>query len=203
MLRRNFVPRSHDAALEQRESGFDGIGVNVAHDVTSRAVIDGLVILASGFPHGGDVRNVVIGENDFHIFADILADVLCERARLCIVRVEEPEIAVALADADDHFLVIILGDVAFAAHLAANIGSVHFYFAVEHRLIGLRHCVSDAVAEMPCGLVTANSERALNLAGGNSFLRFAEQVSSGEPLFKRKMSVVENRPGKNGELIAA
>src|SRR5579863_10320871 len=100
MLGAQSVPRAHDAALEQREGGFDGIGVNVSHDIAPCCVIDGLVILASSFPHGGNVCDVVIGENDFYIFTDILADIFCKSARLCVVRVEEAEIAVALADSN-------------------------------------------------------------------------------------------------------
>src|ERR1700675_1043118 len=38
MLRRHFMPRSHNAALEQAKSRFDGIGVNVAVRVFSRVV---------------------------------------------------------------------------------------------------------------------------------------------------------------------
>ena len=33
MLCTDIMPRSHDAALEKRECGFYGVGVNVAHDV--------------------------------------------------------------------------------------------------------------------------------------------------------------------------
>lgn len=202
MLCRDFMPRSHDAALEKRKGGFDGIGMNVAYDIASCAVIDGLVIVPSGFLHRYDIRYMVIRENDFHVFADILADVFGERARLGIVTVEKPEIAVALTDADDHFLVIVLCDVALAAHLAANIGHIHFDFAIQHRLIGLRHRVPDSVAEIPCRLV-ADSDGALYLAGAHTLLCFAEQIGCCKPLLKRKMSVIENRAGQGGELIAA
>lgn len=201
MLRGDFVPRPHDAAFEQGEGGFDGVGVDVAHDVASRTVIDSLVILASSFPHSGHVRNVVIGEDDFHVFADILADILRKGARLRIVSMEEPEIAVALADADDHFFVVILCDVAFTAHLATNVGCVYFDFAVEHRLIGLRHRVPDAVTEIPRRLVTSDSESSLNLAGRNTFLRFAEEQRRHEPTQEGQMGIVEHSARCDGELV--
>jgi len=201
MLRGNLMPCSHDAALEKRECGFDGVRVNVAIDVTSRSVVDGLVILASSFPHGGDVRNVVIRENHFHVFADILADVLSERARLRIVSVEEPEIAVALADADDHFLVIVLCDMPFTAHLAANVGCIHFNLAVQHRLFGLSHCVPDAMAEIPCCFVTSDSKGPLNLAGRNSLFRFAEEQGCHEPTHKGQVRIIEHGARCDGELV--
>ncbi len=43
--------------------------------------------------------------NDFNVAADVLADVLGERARLNVLRMEEAQCAAALADADDDFLV--------------------------------------------------------------------------------------------------
>lgn len=202
MLRANSMPRSHDAALEKRESGFDSIGVDVSNDVHAAAVIDGLVAFDSSLLHCCGVRGSVVGHNHVYIFTDILADKFGEGAGLRVLCVEEPEIAIALADAEDYFFVVHLSDLPFAAIPAANIGSVQFHDAVQHRLIGLRHSVPDAVTEIPRCLV-AHSDRALNLASGHSFLRFAEKVSSQKPLCKRQVRIIEHRAGSNRELIVA
>ncbi len=172
MLGTQTVPCSHDAALEQRERGFDGVRVNIAHDIDAGTVVNFLVVCPLGLPHGGIVRGCVIGEDYFHVLGNVLADVLSERSALGVSGMEEAEIAVALTNADHYFLVVEPYDMSFSFDLAANIRNVHFYFAVEHGLVGLRHCMADAMAKVPRGFV-AHSDRALNLAGGHTLLRFA------------------------------
>src|SRR5437660_5459913 len=134
MLGANPVPRSGDAALEKREGGFDGVGVNIAHDVHARTVVNLFVVRPLGLSHGGIVRGCIIGEDNFDILRDVLADVLCERSAFGIAGMEEAEIAIALADADDYFLVVEPYDMPFPSDLAANVSNVHLYFSVEHRL---------------------------------------------------------------------
>ncbi len=200
MLGANPVPRSHDAALEQGECRFDGVGVNVSHDVHAGTVINFLVVRSLDFPHGRFVRGSVISENHFHILADILADVTCECPAFGIVRMEEAEIAVALADADHYLFVVHASDPAFALVPAADVSNVHLDFAVQHRLIGLRHSVTDAMAEVPRRLV-AHSDRALNLAGRHSLFRFAKQVCREKPLAEWQVGIVEHSAGSHGELV--
>ncbi len=173
MLGAESVPRPHDAALEQAEGGFDGVGVNVAHDVHARTVVNLFVVLPVSFPHGGIVRGCVVGENHFHILGDVFPDVLCECSTFGVGGMEESQIAVALADANDYFFVIVLCDMALAWIHAADIGNVHLYLAIQHWLIGLRHGVPDAMAEIPSRLV-AHADRALNLAGGHAFFCLTE-----------------------------
>ena len=47
MLSGETVPRSHDAALQQRECALDGVGVNVAVHVDTALVVDGLVLFSA------------------------------------------------------------------------------------------------------------------------------------------------------------
>ena len=47
MLCRDFMPRTNDAALEQRESGLDAVRGNVAVNVDLRAVVDALVLVSA------------------------------------------------------------------------------------------------------------------------------------------------------------
>lgn len=203
MLGADAVPRSSNPTLEQRESGFHGVGVNVAHDVYARTVVNLFVVGSLCFAHRGFVGRCVVSENDFHILTDILADVSGERSSFRIVRVEEPEIAVALADTDNHFLVVEFSDLSLVAIPATDVGHVHLDFAVEHGLVGLRHCVPDTMAEIPRCFVASDSERTLNLAGRNSLFRFAEQERCDKPLDEREMRVVEYRASSDGKLIVA
>ncbi len=63
MFGANSVPRSHDATFEKREGGFDGVGVNVSHDVHAGTVVNLFVARPLGFPHSSIIRGCVIGEN--------------------------------------------------------------------------------------------------------------------------------------------
>jgi len=203
MLGADSVPRPHNAALEERKSGFYSVGVNVSHDVYTGTMVNLFVVSTIRFPHRCLVRNMVICENDLHVLGNILADVTCERSAFSVLSVEEAEIAVALADAYNDFLIVVLSDVALTAHLAADVSNVHFNFPIQHRLIGLRHCVPNAMAEIPSRFVSADTERALNLTGGHSLLRFAEEIGSGKPSLKGQMRVIEHGSSCDRELVAA
>ena len=201
MLGANPVPCTHDAALEKREGRFDGVGVNVAHDIHARTVVNFFMVRSFGFPHGGIIRGRIIGENYFHILADVLADVLRERSAFGISGMEEAEIAIALADAYHYLFVVVLCDVALAAIDAANVGHIHFDLAVKHRLIGLRHCVPDAVTEIPRCFVSPDSQSALNLASRHALLRLAKKKSCSKPRRQRQVRVIENRSSGHRKLV--
>ena len=61
------------------------------------AVVDGLVLLLRSPQRLG--KRGVICHNDFHVLADVLSDVLCQRA-LCILSMEEPQFTATLPNAD-------------------------------------------------------------------------------------------------------
>ena len=200
MLGANPMPRPHDAALQKRECRFDGIGVNVAHDIHAGTVVNFFVVSPLGFSHGGLVCGCIIGENDFHVLTDILADVFCECPALRISGMEEAEIAVALADAHHYFFVVHASDAALTFVPSADVSDIHLDLAIQHRFIGLRHGVADAMAKIPRGLV-AHSDRTLNLTSGHSLLRLAEKVRSQKPLGQRQVRIVERSAGSDGKLI--
>ena len=105
MLRADLVPRSHDAALQQGECGFDGVRRNASAiliaDVFTCAMVDDLMFFfADSVLIGGEtIRNKHV-----NVGTDVLSDVLCQCSALGIFGVEEPQIAIALAKADDDFL---------------------------------------------------------------------------------------------------
>jgi len=47
MLCADSVPGSHYAAFEKGESGFDGVRMNIAHDIDTGTVTDGLELFSS------------------------------------------------------------------------------------------------------------------------------------------------------------
>lgn len=204
MLGANLVPRSYDPALEQRESGFDSVCVDVALGVDVKFVANRFVasILAKMLCCAA-VGSPVIGIENLNIFAQVLADVLFESAALRILGVKEAKIAATLPDADYDLLVVVRPGVSSAvAHLAANESFVHLDLAVQHRAIHFDHRGSDAVTEVPRGLV-ADAKRALDLTGRHSFLGLAEQQRRHKPLAQWQVRIVENRSGGYSELVVA
>jgi hypothetical protein len=58
------------------------------------------------------------------------------------------------------------------------------------------------MAEEPCRAI-GNGKLALHLAGGHSLFRFRHQVRGQKPFPERQVTIIENRAGRNGELIVA
>ena len=103
----DMMPRSTNAALEQRECVLDGIRVGVPDHIDSLRVIDGLVLsgLHTRSFDSPRIGRVIIRKNHFGIFADILADVLGERLGFHIFGMEQSKFAIALPNSDDDFFV--------------------------------------------------------------------------------------------------
>ena len=209
MLRTDSVPCSHNAALQERECGFDGVCVNVTHNVNVAAVLNGLVSCSRNFSsfHGEGIRGEIIRENYIYILANILSDELCNGSGFNICGMEHAKFAIALTDTDYDFLFgsasgesIFLGT---RLSLAADIGFIYLDLDVEHRLVDFHHRCADSVAEIPCCPIASDSERALHLASGHAFLGLAEKQDGDEPFIQRQMAVIENRSGCNSELVVA
>lgn len=200
MLWADPMPRSNDAALQKGESGFNGIGVNISHDIDVSAVVDRLVGNASNF-RGIGIRSEVIGDNYIHIGLDILSDVLRESSCFHVISVKQSQIAIALANSDHDFFVIVLSRMTLADSSTANVRFIHLNGASQFPLSRFFHRGPDSMAEIPCSLVAADSKRSLNLTRGDALLGFAEKQGRHQPLFKRQMRVIEDRARRHGKLI--
>src|SRR6266849_7700621 len=99
MLCRDFMPRSHNAALEQREGRFPGVCMYVTMCVFPR-VINRLVLALEHFIERIRIDGRLVSQNHFDPSADIRIDNLAHRLGLRILRPNQSEIAVALPDAD-------------------------------------------------------------------------------------------------------
>jgi hypothetical protein len=204
MLRRDFVPSSNNASLEQTESTLDCVGIDVPTHVNVAAVVDGFVLAAmdSGFNHGFRVGSEVVGDDHVYVCADVFLDVLRQCSALNIAGMKETQIAPTLPDANDHLFPIALSDLAVAMGLSADVGFVHLDCAVQLRRSDLLHGVPDAMAEIPRGAVV-NLEHPVNLVRGHPFLGLANQIDGNEPFGQRQVRVMEDRSCRDGELVAA
>jgi len=202
MLRAQFMPATAQAALEKRESGFDGVGVSVAANVFFGSVLDNLVAsLVVSHPASDATIDVkFIGEEYVYILSDVIAEKLFKGFSSYFVGMEKPQFAVALTDAEHWPFLGAAPANPFSVPLSTDVGFVHLDLAREHWFIGLGHRSADSVAEVPRGFV-ADSKRPLNLAGRHTFLGFAEQERSDKPFCQGKVGVIENRARRDGELV--
>lgn len=198
MLRIHFMPRSNNAPLEQTESGFYGIGVNVSMSVAS-AVVNRAVLFLLNLSERPRVDSRFIGKNHFDITPDIRFDDCGNRFRLSVLRVNQPEVAVALTESDNHFLDTSRTP---AASLAAYVGFINLYRSAQlFDWLSFLHRFADAVTEIPRRIV-ASVKRALNLERRHSLFGFAHKEHGGEPLRQGQVRVMEYRARRDGELIA-
>lgn len=186
MLRGDFVPRTNDPTLEQREGRLYGVR---AVNVLLRAVVHDAMLMRwhRSLLESRRVGYKVVRHDHVNITRNVLADVLRQRARLRIFRMEEPQVAVTLTDADDN----LLGPLACVNALADLL-----WFGC------LLYSVADAMAEIPsCPIV--NLQHPMKLVSTHPFLGLAKQVDRKKPLRERQVCIVKHRTSRNRELVAA
>ncbi|SRR6266849_6829363 len=198
MLRRDFMPRSHYAALEQRESRFHRVCVYVAVGILPRVIYSLVKVLLHlvecPWIDGGFIRH-----NHFYVAPDVSIDNFAYCRGLRILSANHAEIAVALPDANYNRYVALWTPAAF---LARNVGFINFDCAAELRRGDFQHRGADSMAQIPSCLV-AHSERPLNLTGRHSLFGLAKQVCSEKPLLKRQVGIMEDSVHGHAELVLA
>src|SRR5712692_5903448 len=106
MLRTDSMPRSEDATLEQAERRFDGICMNVALHVDSKAVPNGLVfLLPAKMARRTTILVQVIGHQNVHVIGNVFPDVPFKRARFNVLGMKESQFALPLTNTNNHFFV--------------------------------------------------------------------------------------------------
>ena len=200
------MPRTNDAALQERESGFDAVRRDVAINVDAVVMVHSpvyFITVESGLSQRSLICGPFISHDQINVTADIFLDVLRQRAGFHILGMEEAEFSAALLDANNHFLFVVLQALPmFAALYAANESLIHLHNAIQWLRIDFLHRSANAMAEIPCSLV-GDAEDALQLVGAHAFLGLAEKVDAQEPLPQRQVQIVKDRSGGDGELIAA
>jgi len=203
MLRTDSIPRPVHAALEQAKSRFHGIGVDGASGVDAPTLIDRLMPPASEYAAcRAAILSETVGHQNVHVLGEVLADVLFKGSRTHIFGMEETQFTAPPPDAD-HYSLVLRSPPALAMTPTANIGFVHLDSAAKLGPICFDHSCPDAMAEVPCGFVSLDSKRTLNLARADAFLSFAEQHDSEKPRRKRQVRIVEDRVNRDAELIFA
>src|ERR1039457_6650159 len=159
MFRRDFMPRSNHAALEQRECRFDRVGINPAVRVPLLAVVDGHMFVFELASHRAIIGGDIIRNDELHIIAHVLVNDLVQRVGFHVANAGKAQFAVTLANAnDDIFLAVWPSD----ARLAADVSFINLHYAVHIWLVDFLHGRSDAMAEIPSRL-TADSQHPLKL----------------------------------------
>lgn len=204
MLRADFVPRSYDAALQQRKRRFRCVRVNVSVSIDVIFVPDRLVLATvdSGFDHCLRIGTILIGDDHFNVGAHILFDVLRQSAGANVLRVKEPQIAAALPDSEYDLFVAASPSLTFAMRDSADVGLVHFDGARKQRALHFFHRGANAMAQIPCGLI-APADDSLDLIRAHPFARFTKQICRNKPLREGKVRVLKNRARDHRELMLA
>ncbi len=209
MFGADLMPRSDDAALQERKRGLHCVGVDVAIDVNLALVADGFVFRAvnSSSHHSFGIGRHFVGNHHVNICAYVLRDVLGQRSTFHVAGMKESQFTTTLSQADHDFFVIVRSVPSLAGALdSADIGFIHLDGAVQHWARRFFHGCSNAMTEIPSGFVGAvvlPPDRALQLKGAHTFLRFTEQEDGKEPLLQREMGIVEDRASRDRELVVA
>lgn len=207
MLCTDAMPRSNDTALQEAECVFDSVGVNVAVNVDTSLVFDGLVLLFE-LAHRGRICAIFVSHDHVNVFGDVVFDKRGEGSDFRIASVKEAKLSAALPDADDNLFCALSESwlALMAALLSANVSLVHFDSAAERREFNFAHCGADTMAEIPCGLVRTfvlAPKRPPQLVSRESFASFHDQQHGGKPNLERKVGIVEDRSRRYAELVLA
>src|SRR5437016_13254302 len=98
MFRRDFMPCTYNAALEQAESRFHSVCMHVAVRVLT-GMVDSLVKVLLHLIECPRVDSRFIRHNHFHMASNVCIDHFADSLGLGIFGTDEPQIAIALPDA--------------------------------------------------------------------------------------------------------
>jgi len=204
VLCRDFMPRSHDAALEQAEGRLNRIRMEVSDHILFRAMVYDAMFISRNccLSQGRRIGHEIIAHDHVNVGRDVLADVLRQRPRLCVLSVEEPERPTPLTDADHYLFRVLPGPDALADLLSANVGFVHFAGAIQLWFTRLFDRVTDAMTQVPRRAIV-NLEHPVKLVRRHALLRLADQIHSKEPFREGEMGIVKHGACRHRELVTA
>lgn len=203
MLRTQSVPRSHQAALQETESRFDAVRVNVSLHIDSRPVPNRLMLsLPAKMTGSATIQPEIISHQAIHIFPNVFTDILLESPRSHVLSMEKSEFALPLPKSYYYFLVRRSSS-ALTMSATAQVEFIHFNRSSQALTICFFHRGADSVTQEPRSAVTSNTESALNLASGYSLFGFAQQERSREPSEQRQVRILKHATNSHAELIIA
>ena len=198
MLRRDFMPCPNNAALEKREGRFHGVCMHVTMSVFA-GMVDGLVEVLLHFVERVRVDLGFIGHNDFDVAADIRVDDIPHSLGLRVLGTDQPQVSVALSDADYYSLVRLWTP---SPGLAANVGFIYLDRAAKLFRRYFQHGSANPMCKVPCRLV-GHFQHALELVRGHALAGFSNQIGRKEPLPEREVRIMENGSGCHAKLVMA
>jgi hypothetical protein len=199
------VVRTDYGAVKQAPDAFGGVRVNLAtYPFLSRVVdplMDGVLVTYAS------VGAVSVRVDRLGVVCDNVFEEGVNGFVSCVGSTTEPDATTALDCAENDGLVVQPSERRFLsgaepAHLPADVGFVRFHDAAQGLRVLFSHRGTDAVAEIPSGLVT-HAEHPLELVRGDSLTRLAHDIDGEKPLPERELGIVEQRPHADRELVAA
>lgn len=208
VLRANMVERADDAALEDAEIAFNGIGMHIATDILSGFVVDRL--MAGNHRSKSAQRTLAISHQASFGGIDLGFKDRLEIFDIDARNVERAHSALALDQRKDAFLANPANDlrIALAAvailFLAAYVSSICLYrrAARSEHTTAMLHGFAYAVGHEPCRLI-GHAQCALKLLAADAFLAGAHQVHGLNPNVQFDFAALENGAHSDRELFAA
>jgi hypothetical protein len=207
ILLADLVECSNHAALSERPETFNRLGVNGADNILAASVVNSLVweILVEA-----PVTNPLIGAKQADLGGNGLTHELGKGRGADILDNPRNHIALAADGARDSGLA--RADAACSTPaaalipmpvlgLAADEGFINLDGPYELPELFLAETRANAVAHIPSGSVRAEAHHAMDLKRADPLLAGEHEVDDAEPLAKRLIGVLENRPGDVGEAV--
>ncbi|KKN75644.1 hypothetical protein LCGC14_0378820 [marine sediment metagenome] len=199
MFDRDLMKRTDDRPLQETPYTLDGVRVNIATDIFFDGVVDRLMpgIFVSNSP----VRSPVVGVDSFGFVGNGFLSESVESLASPVWNHLEDNLAFPLDGSNNDGFVALVA-MTFAPNFATNKSLVNLYDALEFDGRSVLDSGPDSVGEIPSGLV-GNTERPRQLIRGYTLFGFNHQVSGHEPFVKGQVSVMEDCPGSNREVVFA
>lgn len=198
MLLADLVVSAEHRTLKKRSGAFNTVRVRLAaHPFVStvrypimRSILGGQIAAGGTF----------VDANRLGVLANVLADELPQRLTVDAFGCLDSQIAAALNRTESDRLIHSVSP-SLTPNLPADVCLIDFDHAPHEGAGGLKRR-THAMAEIPCRLV-GHLQRALKLVGAHAFLALYHHVNAKKPLPERKVSIVHDRAGRCGKLIAA
>jgi len=203
----DFVECAHNAAFENRPEAFNGVGVDRADNVLALGVVNDTV--RELFAERA-VAAPCVGAEQAYFFENRAAHESGQCCGIDVLDNARDDLTFALNRADDWYLTgTNAASSATAAALipmpvlclAADKRFIDFHNAHELAEIFIRQTSADAVTHVPRGFQRTETHIAPHLPGADPLLADQHQVNDAEPVTKRLIGVLENRPGNVRESV--
>jgi hypothetical protein len=207
VLAADLVERPDDTALEYRPEALNRVRVDRADNIFMRGVIDDFVLRKNLIEVL--IANPMIGNQEADFVRDGLAyktgesrgaDVLDhtgDNATFATDRTSDDGLARSGAAS-----AVTTTPIMPVLCFAADESFINFDNASEFFKIPVSECRADAVTHVPSSFVRAEAHEAVNLKGAHALLAGQHQVDHAEPVAKRFIRVLKDRPGDVGKAIA-